>query len=87
MSLQSTEMPTTYMRSNKLNILRWGVGPGKVDDFTYFIYLAVTMGPSPKELSVTPAKGPDREQAAASSGEQGSVCLKEGPPAPALGRV
>lgn len=43
----------------------------------HVLYLTVTMGPSPEELSVTPAKGPDRERAAVSSGEPGSVCPNE----------
>lgn len=42
LSLQSTEVPTIYLKSKGFNILRRGVGPGKVDDFTLVIYLTLT---------------------------------------------
>lgn len=68
LSLQSTEVPTIYLKSKGFNILRWGVGPGKVGDFTLVIYLTLTGELSPKELNVMGLKGPGRKQAIVNSG-------------------
>ena len=62
-------MLAIYLKSRKgLNTLRWGFGPGKVDDFILFINLMATVEPCPKILTVMPAKCPGRKQAIINSG-------------------
>ena len=62
-------MLAIYLKSREgLNTLRWDFGPVKVDDFIFFINLMATVEPSPKILTVMPAKCPGRKQVIINSG-------------------